>query len=362
MALLENPQHEAFAQARFSGKSLLEALEAAGLTGCKATASNLNRLPEVRERVTALYRGAAAKATYQKTSAIRDLIAIIHACPSDAGPGEPLCETRLGKDGPYYRFPPKLQALARLIKLMGWIEPVAAESEPKDYFTEMLVDIRSGRRAGPYDLSSPSESSHAVPSSCSSSSSSSTELPSTLSPASASTAPKAQEIVNWVHLLPSDASLQNHPDYANGELTPRQEAFAQFRFQGMGVMEAYHAAGYKGGTPNLASRLNSRPAVIARIAELNSRVETATGYAREDAMGDLIAIIHASPADAGPDHPYCEMRMTSWGKYHRFPSKLGAITLLARMLGWQSPPGQPSVPPDPNAGFKSLAMSLSTRS
>jgi len=53
MAPLENPRHEAFAQARFAGKSLIEGLEAAGLTGCKATASNLNRLPEVRERVTA---------------------------------------------------------------------------------------------------------------------------------------------------------------------------------------------------------------------------------------------------------------------------------------------------------------------
>jgi hypothetical protein len=73
MPALANPQHEAFAQARFAGKSLLEALEAAGLTGCKATASNLNRLPKVRERVTALYREAAAKASYQKTSAIRQV-------------------------------------------------------------------------------------------------------------------------------------------------------------------------------------------------------------------------------------------------------------------------------------------------
>jgi hypothetical protein len=355
MPLLANSQHEAFAQARFAGKSLLEALEAAGLTGCKATASNLNRLSEVRERVTALYREAAAEASYQKTSAIRDLIAIIHACPSDAGPGEPLCETRLGKDGPYYRFPPKLQAMARLIKLMGWIDPAACESSPKNYFAELVADVRSGRRA------IPSASSCASSSSLSSSLSSSSVQPSSDSedvPDDTS----SSNLEKWVQLLPDDASYEHHPNYTHGELTPRQEAFAQFRFQGMGVMEAYQASGYKGETANLASRLNSNPAVIARIAELNSGVETATAYHREDAIGDLIAIIHASPEDANADHPYCEMRMTSWGGYHRFPSKLGALTLLSRMLGWHSPPGQPSTPPDPNAGFKSLADFLSKRS
>jgi hypothetical protein len=166
---------------------------------------------------------------------------------------------------------------------------------------------------------------------------------------------------NWVRLLPDDTTYQSRPSYIPGELTPRQEAFAQFRFQGMPVMEAYHAAGYKGDTANLASRLSSNPAVIARIAQLNNGVESATGYQREHAIGDLIAIIQASPGQASEDHPYCETRVTSWGSYHRFPSKLGAITLLARILGWHPPLGQCPTPPDPNAGFKSLAASLSTR-
>jgi hypothetical protein len=346
MSALTNSQHEAFAQARFAGKSLTEALEAAGLTGCKATASNLNRLPEVRERVTALYREAATKATYQKTSAVRDLITVIHACPSDAGPGEPLCELRLGKDGPYYRFPPKLQAMARLIKLMGWIDPSAFEPAPKNYFAELMADARTGRAS-----SSSTKSSSSTP-----------PPPSAPDSEDAPDDTSSSTLENWIRLLPDDAIYENHPKYANGELTPRQEAFAQYRFQGMGVMEAYQASGYKGDTPNLAWRLNSRPAIKDRIAELKSGVETAIGYHREDAMGDLIAIIHACPEHASPDHPYCETRVTSWGVYHRFPSKLGAMTLLARMLGWHSPPGQPLSPTDPNAGFKNLAEFLSKRS
>ena len=124
MAILENPQHEAFAQARFAGKSLVEAHSAAGYAGDKASAYDLNQLFEVKERIAELYREAASQAIYEKTHAVRDLLAIVHACAADANAENPLCEPRLGKDGLYYRFPAKLQAMARLIKLMGWDQPV----------------------------------------------------------------------------------------------------------------------------------------------------------------------------------------------------------------------------------------------
>jgi hypothetical protein len=111
-------------------------------------------------------------------------------------------------------------------------------------------------------------------------------------------------------------------------------------------MAAYQAAGYTGDTPNLAWRLNSMPAVKARIAELNGTVEAATGYAKDDAVRDLVTIIHSNPAQAGPDHPLCEERMTSWGSYHRFPSKLAALALLIKLLCWHQPVQEQQPPRD----------------
>src|SRR4029079_649897 len=104
--LLENSQHEAFAQARFAGKSLVEAHYAAGYAGDKASASRLGQLFEIKERIAELYREAAAQTAYEKAHAVRDLLGIIHACASEASDDNPLCEVRMGKDGPCYRFPP----------------------------------------------------------------------------------------------------------------------------------------------------------------------------------------------------------------------------------------------------------------
>jgi hypothetical protein len=72
-------------------------------------------------------------------------------------------------------------------------------------------------------------------------------------------------------------------------------------------------------------------------------------------------IIRATPSEVGPDHPFCEQRMTSWGQHVRFPSKMAALTLLARMLGWNGPT-KVEVAHDPDAGFKKLRECISTRS
>jgi phage terminase small subunit len=335
MALLSNSQHEAFAQARFSGKSLLEAHYAAGYAGDKATASRLNHLPEITERIAELYREAAAQTTYEKSHAVQDLLAIIHACASEAAEDNPLCEVRIGKHGPYYRFPPKLQAMARLIKLMGWDEPVKVEVELKDNCRELLASIR--RRPSPQKHSTiPPATSDPI------------RRISPIGPTPAATGPSNN----------SPITSQESPACP---LSPRQEQFANARVKGLGVMEAYHAAGYTGDSPNLAWRLNSLPAVKARIAELNGGVEAVTGYGKDDAIRDLVAILRSRPSDAGPDHPLCEMRMSAWGQYHRFPSKLATITLLAKMLGWAQPM-QVQIDHDPDAGFKQLTESLRHRS
>src|SRR5947207_12898544 len=111
MPILSDSQQESFAQARFAGKSLVQAHYAAGYAGDKAGAFKLNNLFEVKERIAELYREAAAQTAYEKTHAVQDLLGIIHACSADAGQDNPLCEARPGKDGTSYRFPPKLQAM-----------------------------------------------------------------------------------------------------------------------------------------------------------------------------------------------------------------------------------------------------------
>jgi hypothetical protein len=340
--VLENPQHEAFAQARFAGKTLVEAHYSAGYAGDKASASRLGQLHEIKERIAELYREAAAQTAYDKTHAVRDLLGIIHACPADAGADNPLCEPRMGKDGTRYRFPPKLQAMARLIKLMAWDKPDKPEVEVVDTLTEWLI---KERKHDPFASPPPqlnaappsngdSQEADPPPSDKTSSSSSSDGIPSSIEPASPTSSNNGSTIA------------QPAPATAQPVLSARQQSFAISRVKGLGIMAAYHAAGYTGDSPNLAWRLSAMPAVKARIAELNGTVEAATGYAKDDAVRDLVAIIRSHPAQAGPDHPLCEERVTSWGSYHRFPSKLAALALLIKLLGWYEPQQEEEQPRD----------------
>jgi hypothetical protein len=126
-------------------------------------------------------------------------------------------------------------------------------------------------------------------------------------------------------------------------------------------MASYHAAGYAGDSPNLAWRLNSMPEVQARIAELNGGVEDAVGYRRDDAIRDLILIVRAKPIEVSEDHPFCERHMTAWGSFHRFPSKMVALMLLARLLDWNRPTTV-QVDHDPDRGFTQLREFISKRS
>jgi hypothetical protein len=49
---------------------------------------------------------------------------------AEASEDHPLCETRMGHEGPYYRFPCKLAAIMQLVRLMGWNEPVKVQIIP----------------------------------------------------------------------------------------------------------------------------------------------------------------------------------------------------------------------------------------
>jgi hypothetical protein len=291
MKPLSNPRHEAFAQARFSGLGVMEAYRTAGYVGeLPQLATKVSQHPEVKARIMELHNAAATVVRYEKLDVIKDLVSIIKARPSEASPEHPLCEVRTGRQGQYHRFPSKLRAMARLAKIMGWDEPLKVEIDAEDVEPDrMMIKLQEIRTQG------------RVPSA-------------------------AQE--------PPEERVSDDP---NAPLTPLQEAFAQGRFLGMGVMEAYKAAGYTGDSPQRASRVNHHPAVKARIAQLRKAAEDALPYKKYEAVNDLIAIIHASPSEASADNPLCEMRMGHEGPYYRLPCKLAAIMQLVRLMGWNQP-------------------------
>jgi phage terminase small subunit len=345
MSILANEQHEAFAQARFAGQSLTEAHYTAGFAGDKASASRLNRTHEVQERIAELFREAAAQVAYEKTDAARDLLAIIHTPPSDADEDHPLCEVRMGKDGPYHRLPPKLQAMARLIKLMGWDQPLKIEVRLKDTLGDILYHVVVGRHRPPVDDPEPAEW---------------VEEPERLQWIEESGTPSTENRASSTDPPTMANNRKPPPSTGNTPLPPRQEQFALARVKGLGVMAAYHAAGYTGDSANLAWRLHAMPEIQARIAHFNGGVADALGYRRDDAVRDLIFIIRAKPTEVSPDHPYCEKRLTSWGEYHRFPSKMGALNLLARMLGWNGPTAL-EVAHDPDASLREFWACIRSR-
>jgi hypothetical protein len=313
MPALANSQHEAFAQARFGGMSVMEAYRAAGYEGAAPqTASKVSQHRDVRARLMELHNAAATVVTYERMDLIRDLVTIIKASPDEATEDHPLCEVRTGRQGKYHRFPSKMSALSRLVKIMGWDEPGDDSEEdegepPRDTLREWLFRERNRHQLARIRNADP------------------------LDPDAADEWHEPTE--------PADGETQATRLSAApcAPLSPKQEAFAQARFAGMGVQQAYQAAGYGSNCPQRASRVNRHPAVKARLAALRKAAEDALPYKKHEAINDLIAIIHASPAEAAPDHPLCETRLGNDGPCYRFPCKLVAIMLLIRLMRWNKP-------------------------
>lgn len=71
---------------------------------------------------------------------------------------------------------------------------------------------------------------------------------------------------------------------------PKHEAFCRNRvYQQMAIGAAYRAAGYKGGKGGKANatRLSQRPEIVARIAELQVKLEEKTGWTAEKRLKTL---------------------------------------------------------------------------
>ena len=363
MSIIPNPSHEAFAQARFAGKSLVESLEASGLQGDESTASQLSRTPEVRGRVAELFRAAATQSAYEKREAVQDLLAILHTCPADVTEDSPLCEVRRGAGDPSYRLPSKQQALSRLIKLMDWDHPEENKEEKRDTMRDLLHAIRTGTYAGdpsrvgvgdddddesepePEDIETriarikaklygPPEGQEPE---VGNQKSEVSHQKSELSGATTVTNGDAQ-----------DTTGLRPPNLSRAERTERSEIACHRQPEGQHrqMLANRSPEATRGAQAGACVKLETR-----NQKPHPSGVETACGYRKEDAIGDLITILRSSPAQAGDHHPLCERRMSSWGSYDRFPSKLAALTLLARVQGWNAAPVAPHDPDFHLRGF-----------
>src|SRR5437870_5539676 len=92
---------------------------------------------------------------------------------------------------------------------------------------------------------------------------------------------------------------------------PRHEAFAQARVRGLDARASYLEAGYKSraASPNSAWRLNKRPDIRARIAEMQERDAKGLQYDKTYLVRKLVAIIEARPCHGKGDNALCETRV-----------------------------------------------------
>lgn len=145
MAVLEKPRFEKFAQARFRGFNIQRAYVLAGYKPDRKGASILNRRPEVKARIAELNADAARAATYEKVDAIRDIIAIIRARPTDGGPDNHLCNRHMSSRGEYFTFPDKLRAIERLARMLNWDTVESPISDNPDSLSACIARIREGK-------------------------------------------------------------------------------------------------------------------------------------------------------------------------------------------------------------------------
>jgi hypothetical protein len=322
MGELSNQRYEAFAQGRCRGLGVMEAYRAAGYEGDSAqAASRISQHPEVKGRLLELHNAAGSVIAYERAEAIRDLVGIIKARPCDAAEEHPLCEVRSGKAGKYHRFPSKLRAMARLIRIMGWAERAGR------------TDAEAGEKA-PDRMRSIMENATRSGANCPWTATRHRKGASQHDGCGEEDTEEAEE-----RMKREEEDDTCVPPRADGLLTPRQEAYAQGRARGLSVMKAYQAAGYQGHSAKFGPRIQAHPAVQGRIEalrEMATKAEPDGTYKKHEAINDLITIIRAAPVEANEENPLCETRMGVEGLYYRFPCKIHAFSLLARVMGWEA--------------------------
>ena len=118
----------------------------------------------------------------------------------------------------------------------------------------------------------------------------------------------------------------------------RHERFAQLVASGKhSDMEAFKQAGYADESAHQnACRLRANESVAARIEELRARNAEKCQLSRDEAVQYLVEILKTPIGEVTADHRLAQSYDAKSSKVE-LPSKLGAMQLLAKMCGWQTP-------------------------
>jgi hypothetical protein len=144
MPILDNARHEAFAQARMRGLDVKASYIEAGFKSRKTSPSSawrLSKRADIQDRIAELRSCQAESVKYDKSYLVRKLVAIIEARPRDGNGDNALCETRVVAGKELHLFPPKLDAIAQLWKMIG-ADGAAKPGEPVDTLKEWLAKER----------------------------------------------------------------------------------------------------------------------------------------------------------------------------------------------------------------------------
>lgn len=114
---------------------------------------------------------------------------------------------------------------------------------------------------------------------------------------------------------------------------PRRREFA-LAYMRTGSALAAHSEVYGTMRYRGAYRMLRAPDVQQVIAEVQGSLDALAAMSREEVLDRLVGIIDATPSDAHPDNPLCELSPSG---SLVFPSKLAALKELARICGYNEP-------------------------
>lgn len=149
MPAMENPRHEAFAQAYARTGNASEAFRATEPEAEAAENANVNGHKwlinrHIQARVAELRIVMAAECDMTRQEAVDILVRIIRSAPDEAAMDNPLCDLKMSKAGPFACFPDKLRALERLSKMVGWEAPEKKEISGTLTIEGVIADIVKG--------------------------------------------------------------------------------------------------------------------------------------------------------------------------------------------------------------------------
>jgi hypothetical protein len=290
--ILANPRWEKFAQAIVEGHRQYRAYEKAGfaLRGLRACggAERLLKNPTVMARIVELRDEKMVAYRMSRRDVLNYLVDVIQTPAGQVKEGDRLCHSYRHTDRlRSASMPDKLKAAEMLAKICGWFAP-----EQQEHSGEVAVIVKIVGEDEDSNSTSPTRS-------------------------------------------------NSEPDKTILRST-RYENFAQGVAEGKKPFKAYASAGFATSTTETAyggsRKLMRKPAVLARIAELQREAEAECRINREQLLDFLFEVMLTPAGKAHEDHRVCQaFRFSEQMRWLKMPDKLKAAELVIRINGWNDP-------------------------